>query len=147
MNYSSNGENLTKQFEADGGPRLVAYQDSGGVWTIAWGHTAGVVQGMTCDLDQAQAWFDEDLAWAVSEVNKLVTIPLSQPEFDALVDFVFNCGAGNFDHSTLLRLINQDNMNAAALEFDKWDHVGGQVVAGLLRRRQAETSEFETTTS
>jgi lysozyme len=142
MNYSSDGLHLTEQFEADGGPRLVAYQDSGGIWTIAWGHTRGVVAGMTCTRAQAEQWLQEDLAWAESEVNKLVHVPLTQGEFDALVDFTFNCGAGNFDHSTLLKLVDAGNMKAAALEFDKWDHCGGQIVAGLLRRREAETQEF-----
>lgn len=143
MKYSSKGLHLTEQFESDGGPRLTAYQDSGGVWTIAWGHTAGVVQGMTCALQEACQWLSEDLAWAEAEVNKVVRVPLTQGEFDALVDFVFNCGAGNFEHSTLLRLVNQNNMEAAALEFDKWGHCKGKVVAGLLRRRQAETDLFK----
>lgn len=86
----------------------------------------------------------EDISWAASEVNKLVHVPLSQDEFDALVDFVFNAGCGNFDHSTLLRLINDNDMQDAANEFDKWDLAGGKVVAGLLRRRKAEQGMFLT---
>jgi lysozyme len=76
-------------------------------------------------------------------VNNLVNVPLTQGQFDALVDFVYNLGVGNFESSTLLRDLNAGDMDAAANEFDKWDHVSGQVVAGLLRRREAETKEFQ----
>src|SRR5258708_6178734 len=137
--YSSNGMHLTEQFEGD---RLTAYQDSKGVWTIGYGHTRGVVPGMTCTQQQADRWLAEDIAWAESEVNKLVHVPLTQQQFDALVDFTFNCGSGNFDHSTLLKLVNAGDMEHAALEFEKWDRCGGKEVAGLLRRRKAEEAEF-----
>lgn len=142
MKYSLNGQHVTQRFEADGGPKLESYQDSRGIWTIAWGHTKGVVAGIVCTLVQAKAWLVEDLQWAENEVNKLVRVSLTQGEFDALVDFTFNCGAGNFDHSSLLVLVNAGDMKAAALEFDKWDHCAGKVVAGLLRRREAETALF-----
>ena len=143
MKYSQDGISLTKGFETC---PLKAYQKIVGgkldVPTIAYGHTRGVVMGMTCTQAQADAWLVEDIAWAEAEVNKQIHVPLTQGEFDALVDFTFNCGAGNFDHSTLLSLVNNGNMSAAALEFDKWDHSGGQVVAGLLRRREVETQTF-----
>jgi lysozyme len=83
-----------------------------------------------------------DTLHATNTVNRLVTAPLSQTEFDAVVDLVFNIGSGNFANSTLLKLLNSGDMSNAALEFDKWSHAGGQVVAGLLRRRQAEVQEF-----
>jgi lysozyme len=97
---------------------------------------------MTCLQAQAEAWLVEDIAWAEGRVNADVHVPLTQGEFDALVDFVFNCGVGNFEHSTLLKLVNAGDMNHAAGEFEKWDHCGGVVVAGLLRRRVAEDAEF-----
>lgn len=140
MRYSKTGLQLTERFE---GCRLVAYQDSRGVWTIGYGHTARVFPGMTCSRAQAETWLLEDVDWAEREVNRLVYTPLSQAEFDALVDFTFNCGAGNFDHSTLLELVNAGDMQRAAAEFAKWDRSGGQVVAGLLRRRLAEMAEFQ----
>lgn len=139
MTYSKNGLHLTEQFE---GCRLVAYQDQRGIWTIGYGHTQGVTRGMTCTQAQAEAWLAGDIAWAESEVNKLVTVPLTQEEFDACVDFTFNCGCGNFEHSTLLRLINAGDLTHAADEFQKWGKSGGQVVAGLLCRRLAEAQEF-----
>jgi lysozyme len=143
--YSKTGLHLTESFE---GCKLTAYQDIRkglGVWTIGYGHTAGVRPGMTCTLAQAEAWLAEDVAWAALAVNRLVHVPLSQAEFDALTDFTFNVGCGNFAHSTLLRLLNRDDrdhIQAAAAEFDRWDKDGGKVVAGLLRRRKAEETEF-----
>lgn len=140
MTYSESGMLLTRSFE---GCLLGAYQDQKGVWTIGWGHTKDVKEGDTCSWNQAQLWLWEDLLESVDAVNNLVNVPLTQGQFDALVDFVYNLGVGNFESSTLLRDLNAGDMDAAANEFDKWDHVSGQVVAGLLRRREAETKEFQ----
>jgi lysozyme len=137
--YTLDGRHLTEQFE---GLRLTAYPDSTGIPTIAYGHTAGVKLGDTCTEEQADAWLQEDIQWAATVVNHLVTFQLTQDEFNAVTDFTFNVGSGNFASSTLLKLLNAGDMANAALEFDKWDHAGGQVVAGLLRRREAETQEF-----
>lgn len=138
--YSGNGLALTEQFE---GLRLSAYQDQGGVWTIGYGHTGADVQpGLTITLAQAQALLASDVAASATFVNQAVTVALVQDEFDALVDFVFNLGCGAFAGSTLLRDLNAGNFAAAAGQFDLWDHVNGQVVAGLLRRRQAEEALF-----
>lgn len=139
MEYSKSGEQLTESFE---GCRLTAYQDSTGIWTIAYGHTKGVTAGMICTQDQADQWLTEDIAFAVANVNRKVHIPLTQGEFDSMVDFDFNLGNGSLDSSTLLKLVNSGDFAAAANQFDEWDHAGGQVVAGLLRRRQAEEQEF-----
>jgi lysozyme len=139
--YSKDGLALTEQFE---GCRLTAYQDQVGVWTIGYGHTGGdVTAGLTITQDQAAALLMSDVAAAATYVNLAVTIALMQQEFDALVDFVFNLGRGAFAGSTLLRQLNAGNFVAAAAQFNAWDHAGGQVVAGLLRRRQAETILFE----
>jgi lysozyme len=140
MNYGKTGLALTEQFE---GLRLTAYQDQVGRWTIGYGHTAGVQQGDTCTQAQAEAWLAFDVSWAVQTVNLYVKIALTQGEFDSLTDFVFNLGSGSFQHSNLLVQVNQRNFEAAAAEFEKWDHAGGQVVAGLLRRRIAEETEFK----
>ncbi|WP_158750210.1 lysozyme [Acidobacterium sp. S8] len=139
--YSKDGLTLTEQFE---GCEYTAYQDQVGVWTIGYGHTgSGVAAGLTITQDQADALLLSDVAAACAYVNQVVSIALVQEEFDALVDFVFNLGRGAFAGSTLLRELNAGNFTAAAAQFDAWDHAGGQVVAGLLRRRQAETDLFE----
>lgn len=139
--YSQDGLTLTEQFE---GCELTAYQDQVGVWTIGYGHTgSGVIAGLTITQDQAEALLASDISAAATYVNQVVTIVLVQEEFDALVDFVFNLGRGAFAGSTLLRNLNAGNFAASAAQFDLWDHAGGQVVAGLLRRRQAETALFK----
>jgi lysozyme len=145
LTYSGNGLSLTEQFE---GCELTAYQDQVGVWTIGYGHTGpDVVSGLIITQPQAQDLLAQDVSSAAACVNNVVAIQLSQAEFDALVDFVFNLGAGAFKSSTLLVDLNAGNIAAAATQFDLWDHAGGAVVAGLLRRRQAETALFETATA
>jgi lysozyme len=141
MQYSKKGIQLTEGFE---GCRLTSYQDTGGVWTIGYGHTHLVGPGMTCTQEQAEIWLRTDMAVAETGVQALVKIPLTQGEYDALVDFAFNCGVGNLRVSTLLKLVNTGDFAHAAAEFEKWDHVNSQVVAGLLRRRLAEEAEFKT---
>lgn len=141
MAYSKDGMQLTEDGE---GCRLRAYRDSGGVWTIGVGHTGGVAPGQVCTIEQATAWLAADIKWAEYEVNRRVNVPLTQAEFDALVDFTFNAGRAGFDHSTLLRLVNQGDTRQAANEFEKWDKAGGKVVAGLLRRRLLEKNRFIT---
>ena len=144
MNYSKNGLHLTENFE---GLRLTAYPDPathGDPWTIGYGHTgAEVHQGMIITQEQAEEFLMQDVQKAVQTVNLKVHTDLTQNEFDALVDFVFNCGAGNFAGSTLLKKINAGDMEGAALEFQKWDKAAGHVMAGLVRRRQAETDLFK----
>lgn len=139
MTYSSDGLHLTEQFESC---KLAAYLDDAGVLTIGWGHTAGVQLGDTCTQAQADAWLAQDIQWAAAVVNHYVIVPLTQPEFDALADFVFNVGSGNFKSSTLLTKLNAGDYAGAAGEFERWDKASGVVVAGLLRRRVAEKSEF-----
>jgi lysozyme len=75
----------------------------------------------------------------------MVHVTLTQGEFDAVVDLVFNIGSGNFSGSTMLRKLNRNDLVGAANEFERWDQSGGQVVAGLLRRRKAEESIFNGT--
>lgn len=140
MNYSKSGLALTERFE---GCKLVAYQDQGGTWTIGYGHTKGVKPGDTCTPDQAEQWLIEDTKNAEDIVNKDVIVPLTQGEYDSLVDFVFNLGGKDLEISTLLKLLNSSDYQGAANEFVKWDHVGGKEVAGLLNRRLAEKQEFE----
>lgn len=139
--YDGAGLSLTEQCE---GCELHAYQDQVGVWTIGYGHTGpDVVSGLSITQDQAAQLLAADIASAARCVNNAVAVQLMQDEFDALVDFVFNLGAGAFESSTLLRDLNAGDFTSAAAQFDVWDHAGGAVVAGLLRRRQAETALFQ----
>ena len=138
---STQGLALTKGFE---GLRLMAYQDSVGVWTIGYGHTGADVlpcHGIT--EPEAEALLLSDMQEAVACVNGAVKVPLTQGQFDALSDFCFNCGRGNFLSSTLLRKVNAGDYEGAAAQFTLWDHAGGQVIAGLLARRKAEAALFK----
>ena len=139
MTYSGAGMALTEQSE---GCRLVAYQDQGGRWTNGYGNTHGVVPGGTITQEQAVDDLHRNIQTSVNDVNQLVTVQLTQGEFDALVDFDFNIGRGNFASSTMLHLLNLGEFNSAAREFAKWDHCGGVVVAGLLKRRELEQQLF-----
>jgi lysozyme len=142
LTYSNQGVALTKRFE---GLRLTAYQDQVGVWTIGYGHTGRSVHGgMTITEEQADLLLTSDLASAVTCVNHAVTSAISQNQFDALVDFVFNLGCGSLLGSTLLRSVNAGDFTAAAGQFPLWDHAGGKVIPGLLKRRQAEMALFQT---
>lgn len=140
--YSKAGQCLTERFEQC---RLMAYHgaaDAPNVWTIGWGHTFNVVEGMTCSQVEADQWLTEDEASAITDVKTHVTVPITQGEFDALVDFAINVGRGNLNNSTLLKDLNAGDLAAAAKQFELWDHADGKVVAGLLRRRLAEEAEF-----
>ena len=141
MNIGPAGLALIKEFE---GLKLVAYLDSVGVPTIGYGHTKDVKIGVRCTQEEADAWLLEDLKDAETCVNGAVTVPLTQNEFDALVSFVFNFGCTKFRGSTLLRKLLDSDYDGAALEFRRWDRAGGQVLAGLTRRRAAEERLFET---
>ncbi len=143
--YSGKGLTLTEQFE---GCKLTAYQDQAGVWTIGYGHTGpDVARGLTITLEEAAALLEKDVRTAAAYVNDVVAVRLIQEEFDALVDFVFNLGRGTFERSTLLRELNAGNFAGAAAQFELWDRAGGAVVAGLLRRRQAEAALFKSNDS
>ncbi len=138
--YSERGLDLTREFE---GIRLQAYLDGGGVPTIGYGHTKGVKLGQECDMAQAVQWLREDVQEAVDAVNRLVKVKINQAQFDALVDFVFNLGAGAFAKSTLLRMLNAGDYTGAAGQFQRWNKDNGKVIAGLSRRRAAEARLFE----
>ncbi len=138
--YSDEGFALTKSFE---GLRLEAYADQGGVWTVGCGHTGPDVHpGLTLTEEEAATLLACDVAAAVTGVNRLVTVRLTQCQFDALVDFAFNLGVGVLARSTLLRFVNRGDFASAAAQFAEWDHCRGVIVPGLLRRRQAEAKMF-----
>lgn len=138
--YSSAGLALTRSFE---GLRLAAYQDSAGVWTIGYGHTGPEVRaGQHITEREAEALLRADLGTAVKCVRQAVKVPLAQHQFDALVDFCFNAGRGNFLGSTLLHEVNRGEFGSAAAQFGLWVHAGGRVISGLVRRRAAEAALF-----
>lgn len=143
LTYDQAGLNLT---EAEEGLRLTAYPDpgtGGDPWTIGYGHTgADVHPGLVITKDKAEQLLRADVRTAEAAVKRLVKVQLSQNQYDALVDFVFNVGEGNFAYSTLLKLLNQGNFKAASLQFDRWNKAGGKILNGLIRRRDNEEALF-----
>ena len=135
MKTSPKGIALIKQFE---GLRLKAYRCPGGVWTIGYGHTAGVKRGMVITESQAEEFLRSDLAVLENAVNDQ-KLDLTQNMFDALVSFTFNVGVGNFRCSTLLAKIKADPWDNSIMdEFLRWVYSKGRVLTGLQRRRLAE---------
>jgi lysozyme len=136
MQVSPNGIALTKKFESC---RLTAYPDPGTgaePWTCGWGSTGpDIAQGTVWTQAQADARLEEGLNRAGQAVNGLVHVVLNQNQFDALCDFTYNVGAGNFRSSTLLRLLNAGDFAGAAQQFARWKLAAGHVLPGLIARR------------
>lgn len=140
MQYSLSGLRLTELFE---GCRITAYYDAVGVLTVGYGHTGpDVYEGQTITQAEAEALLAQDVKFAVTVANAYVKVPLTQNEFDALVDFIFNEGGHAFEESTLLRLLNAGNYIGAAAQFSLWVNAGGHRLPGLVERRKAEHDLF-----
>lgn len=144
---SNAGLAMIKRFE---GLRLVAYQDSVGVWTIGYGHTRAVRSGDVCTEAEADTFLRDDCREAEVGVNWLIKVPITQSQFDALMSFSFNLGtdidedfkAEGLGDSTLLKKLNLGDHQGAADEFLRWNKAGGKVLAGLTARREAERELF-----
>ncbi len=140
MKINEKGLALIKEFE---GCRLKAYKCPAGIWTIGYGDTQNVHEGL--EITQAEA--DKRLLDALGSfergVSKLLAREVSPCQFSALVAFAYNVGLGNLKVSTLLRCTNKGNWPDAAVEFMRWNKVKGVPVVGLTRRRAAERALFE----
>lgn len=126
------------------GVRLKAYLDTGDVWTIGVGHTGpDVYEGLCVKRSQVDQWLKDDVVEAEDAVNRWVTVPLTQGQFDALVSFTFNLGEGQLKKSTLLRKLNLKDYAGAANEFRRWVYDNGKIQPGLVKRRYGERARFE----
>ena len=128
------------------GCRLVAYPDpapGGDPWTVGFGSTTDVIPGQRITLGEAQDRLKKDLKHVETCINGAVTVPLTQNEYDALCSLVFNIGCGAFRKSTLLRMLNEERYEDAAMQFRRWDRAGGKVMDGLTKRRLKEQRLFE----
>ena len=146
MKISDNGLALIKRFE---GFEPESYQDIAGVWTIGYGHTGPEVgPDQKISQKEADALLERDLKTFENAVDRAVKAPLNQNEFDALVSFAYNVGAGALRSSTALKRLNRGNRLGAADALTWWNKatVGGVLreVAGLTRRRAAEKALFLT---
>lgn len=115
--------------------RLTAYQDTAKVWTIGYGHTAGVKKGDRITQYQAEQFLKEDLAKFEREADKCKRIT-TQGQYDAILDFIYNCGPGNFNSSTLKKYIEAGRKTYEIQEqFLRWVNSGGVKQGGLVTRR------------
>lgn len=129
------------------GMRRQAYLDSVGIPTICVGSTTGVRLGMVATDEECRKRLDRDTRTAHDGVARLVHVPVTQGQYDALLSFTFNVGVGNLSRSTLLRYLNASQTaqecRRVAQEFSRWVYAGGVRLRGLVARRAAERKEFE----
>ena len=139
MRASSTLIQAIKKFE---GVSLSAYQDSKGVWTIGYGHTKDVKKGDRITQYQAEQFLREDLQQFEAIANKVKRIA-TQGKFDAVLDFIYNCGPANFESSTLKKYIEVGKATWEIQEqFLRWVNSGGRKLGGLLSRRIWEANRF-----
>ena len=121
---------------------LTAYQDSAGIWTIGYGHTAGVKKGDRITAYQAEQFLKEDLVKFETIANKVKRIA-TQGQYDAVLDFIYNCGPGNFNSSTLKKYIESGRKTWEIQEqFLRWVNAGDKKLGGLVTRRIWEANRF-----
>ena len=135
MKVSEKGIKLIKESE---GFKPNAYMCPAGVWTIGYGSTNGVTQGMIVTERFAETLLKNHLAKTETQITSL-NLSINQNQFDALADFVYNLGFGAFKSSTLLKLIvAKSSPELIKAEFRKWNKGNGKVLPGLVTRREAE---------
>lgn len=117
LSVSSAGRAFIKQNE---GFSATPYADAGGQ-AIGYGHEIQVGQNYSVLTKlQASNLLDQDLIPVEAAINNSVTVPISQNQFDALADFIYNVGIGAFKSSTLLKMLNNWNYSGAAAQFAQW---------------------------
>ena len=140
LKTSQEGISLIKSFE---GCEWTAYRCSANVPTIGYGHTAGVSDGDTCTQEEAETMLAEDLVEFEDYVKNYVESELQQNEFDALVAWTYNLGPANLKESTMLKELNSGNFEEVPRQMKRWNRAGGEVLDGLIRRREAESRLFK----
>ena len=140
MQISEEGLALIKKFE---GCELEAYRCSANVLTIGYGHTKGVKEGDTITKDEAEYMLEEEMIEYEGYVNDMVDVELNQHQYDSLCAWVYNLGPNNFRSSTLLKVLNEEKYNEIPQQIKRWNKANGEVLNGLIRRREAEALLFE----
>ncbi len=131
------------------GLRLQAYLPTpNDKWTIGYGHTKTAQKGMVITEARAEELLKQDLAWVEDCIKRLVKVPLTQNQYDALASLIFNIGEGNFSKSTVLRKLNEKDYEGAASAFTMWNKQRNKstgemdVLKGLTKRREEERKLF-----
>ena len=150
MKASKSAYVLIHTFE---GCRLHAYKCPAGVWTIGWGHIAGVYEGMAITREEANELLKKDVAIFEDHLNYALGLddnnrmpnglPITQHQFDALLSFTYNVGTSNLARSTLLRKVKSNPKDPSIRgEFSRWVYGGGKRLPGLVRRRKMEADLY-----
>ncbi|MDX2074717.1 MAG: lysozyme [Alphaproteobacteria bacterium] len=143
MQISARGTDLIERYESFAAKPYIC---PAGKLTVGYGHVIlakekGHYDSGITELE-AERLLLTDVAKARSAIMRLVCVPISQAQFDALVSFTFNVGAGALQRSTLRQRLNREDYDGAAAEFGKWVYGGGRKLAGLVRRRADERALF-----
>lgn len=135
------GLNLIKRFEGFS-PKI--YICPAGYPTIGWGHVVRPGEDFQNGIDESQGEeiLRRDCLVSELSVSRLIRVPLTDGQFDALVSFTFNLGGGALQRSTLRSKLNRGEYDDAALEFPKWVYAVGRILPGLVKRRKAEQDLF-----
>lgn len=140
MKASKQAVDLIKRHES---LQLDAYQCDGDKWTIGYGQTgAHIGPGLKITPFEAEEWLKNHISTLQDDITKLVKVKITQPQFDALVSLVYNIGITAFRHSTLLKKLNNNDVDGAAQEILRWEHSNGVKLEGLSRRRREEYHLF-----
>jgi lysozyme len=139
MKINKAGLEIIKRFE---GCRLEAYLCPAGIWTIGFGSTHEVYEGMIITQIEANQRLQSDVEGTEAGISRSIKVPLNPNQYSACVSLAFNIGARAFRDSTLLKLINQKRFKEAAGQFPLWKHSNGVVLPGLVKRRESERELF-----
>lgn len=130
---------LIKEFES---LRTRAYRCPAGVWTIGWGHTAGVKRGDSITEAEAEGLLRADVGGLERRLRQ-TGVALSANREAALLSFAYNVGFDAMLRSTLWRKVRANPSDTTiAAEFGRWKYAGGRVMAGLVRRRAKEAALY-----
>ena len=140
MKISQEGKSLIKKFE---GCALKAYKCPAGKLTIGYGHVKGVKEGDEWSQSHAEHMLDIELEEYEGYIDDYIKVSLSQCQFDALVAWVYNLGPSNLKQSTMLKVLNSEDYESVPKEIKRWNKANGEVLQGLVRRREAEALLFQ----
>jgi lysozyme len=123
-------------------PALDAYKCPGGIWTIGWGHTAGVKEGQHITEEDAERFLSADLKRHAAQLATSIKVFVTKNQFIAILDWAFNVGVGAAKDSKLVQFLNQSKYDLAASQFSRWKYSNGKVLPGLETRRKHEADKF-----
>ena len=142
------GLDLTKESE---GFVSHLYNDAAGYCTIAYGH---LIKLKSCDGSEPEEFqrsvseprgaelLSDDMGRAERTVMTAVDVDITDGQYAALCDFVYNVGSGNFRSSTLLKVVNGGEFDGVPFQLRRWVKAGGKTLPGLETRREREIELF-----